>query len=216
MSFIITSKEASTYAEHYSSPEMPVMKALADHTHAHVAGAHMLSGHLQGNFLRWISATIQAQNVIELGTYTGYATLALAEGLPANGKVHTIDTDASLQNIRATYWEKANLEHKIVQHVGPALDVIPTLHDITFDLAFIDADKGNYIPYVNTLLSIMPIGSTIIADNTLFHGEVFNENTLSKPAKHMQAFNKHLQTLPNIFYTLLPIRDGITLIRKIK
>jgi caffeoyl-CoA O-methyltransferase len=210
----ITSYLANQYAEKFSSPEDVVAHRLNTYTQNHVRGAHMISGHLQGNFLKMLSMIINPQYVIELGTYTGYATIALATGLQQSGQIHTIDTDASIQDIREQHWTAAGLKNKITQHIGKALDVLPNLKNIPFDLAFIDADKGNYIQYLNTLLEIMPINATIVIDNTLFHGEVFQENISNKSAVKIHEFNTYLQQLPNVFHVLLPIRDGITMVRK--
>lgn len=212
----ITSDLVNLYAEKFSSPEDAISRSLNEYTIRNVHGAQMISGHLQGNFLKMLSLFLQPKNILELGTYTGYATIALATGLEANGKVHTIDIDDSLQPIRDQYWQEAKLSHKIRQHIGSALEIIPTLDDVTFDLAFIDADKGNYINYLDLLLDRMPVNSSIIVDNTLFKGAVCDEATSNKTAIKIHNFNKHLQQLPNVFHVLLPIRDGITLIRKIK
>lgn len=213
---VITSTEAHDYATKYSTPEDNIAQALNNFTVAQVMGAQMISGHLQGNFLKLISMMLQPKNVIELGTYTGYATMALCEGLQPNGKVYTIDTDEKLQTTRDDYWQQAGLLTKIEQKIGKALEVLPTLNGITFDLAFIDADKGNYINYVDFLLAHMPIGGIILADNTLFHGEVFQTPIEHKTALKIHQFNQYVQSLDNIFHVLLPIRDGITLIRKMK
>lgn len=210
----ITSAAANRYAELFSSPEDTVSAALNTYTVENVRGAQMISGHLQGNFLKMISLMLQPRNVLELGTYTGYATIALAAGLQENGRIHTIDTDSSLQSLRDTYWQSAGLAAKIVQHTGKALDLLPSLNDIVFDLAFIDADKGNYTNYLEILLEVMPPNGTIIIDNTLFHGEVFDSETTDKNAKKIHDFNKYLQQRPDVFHVLLPIRDGITLVRK--
>jgi len=210
----ITSVPANRYAENFSSPEDAVSAALNAYTVANVRGAGMLSGHLQGNFLKMISLMVRPRNVLELGTYTGYATIALAAGLQDGGHVHTIDTDSTLQDVRDSHWKEAGLAGKIIQHTGKALDILPTLRPVPFDLAFIDADKGNYKHYLDLLLEMMPADSTIIIDNTLFHGEVFDEATSDRNAIKIHDFNQYLQQLPDVFHVLLPIRDGITLVRK--
>lgn len=212
----ITTAIAQAYSEKFSSPEDAVSAALNVFTQEQVSGAQMLSGHMQGNFLKLMSMMIQPQNVIELGTYTGYATIALAAGLKDGGKVYTIDTDSQLQPVRDKYWEEAGLSKQIEQRIGKAVDVLPSLDNIIFDLAFIDADKGNYQNYTQYLLDRMPVGGIILADNTLFHGDVFEEPIVQKTAIKINQFNEYLQNLDNIFHVLLPIRDGITLIRKMK
>jgi caffeoyl-CoA O-methyltransferase len=211
---IITSEVANSYAEAHSSPENTVLKELNIFTQENIRGAHMISGHLQGNFLSMISQMCQPKFVLELGTYTGYATIALASGMQDDGKIITIDTDASIQNVRDTFWEKASLKDKIEQHIGKALDVLNDISNYKFDLIFIDADKSNYIYYLDKSLELLAPNGTILVDNTLFHGEVFEETNRSKAANHIHNFNTYITNKVDIFHVLLPIRDGITLIRK--
>ena len=211
--YTITSETANKYAEQFSSPEDNVLAALNMQTQAEVHGAHMISGHLQGQFLKMISCMIQPKYVLELGTYTGYATIVLAAGLQNNGEIHTIDIDTKLQNIRDKYWQAAGLTNNIKQFIGKAIDLLPSL-EYDYDLAFIDADKGNSQNYVNLLIQKMRKGSFILVDNTLFHGEVLKpEEEQNKTGKKIHDFNQYLTTLPNIEFVLLPIRDGITLLR---
>lgn len=212
----ITSEAINTYAEQYSTPETPVLKALNETTVAEVRGAQMLSGALQGSFLSMISKLIRPKNILELGTYTGYSAICLAQGLQDGGQLHTIDTDDQLQTIRDQYWKEAGLEQTIVQHIGPAAEVLPQINT-TFDLIFIDADKKNYGVYFDMLIDQVPVGACFIADNVLFHSEVVQplENQ-SKSAKYMHEFNEKIKHSDRVEQVILPIRDGITLIRKIK
>lgn len=212
----ITSESINVYAEQYSTPETPVLKALNETTVAEVRGAQMLSGALQGSFLTIISKLIQPKHVLELGTYTGYSAICLAQGLQEGGQLHTIDTDDQLQAMRDRYWKEAGMEQTIVQHIGPAADVLPQLEQ-TFDLIFIDADKKNYGLYFDMLIDKVPVGACFIADNVLFHSEVVQpEANQSKSAKYMHEFNQKIQQSDRVEQVILPIRDGITLIRKIK
>lgn len=212
----ITSEAINAYAEQYSTPETPVLKALNEATVAEVRGAQMLSGALQGSFLSIISKLIQPKHILELGTYTGYSAICLAQGLQPGGQLHTIDTDEQLQAMRDRYWKEAGLEQTIVQHIGAAADVLPQLEQ-TFDLIFIDADKKNYGLYFDMLIDKVPVGACFIADNVLFHSEVVQpEANRSKSAKYMHEFNEKIQQSDRVEQVILPIRDGITLIRKIK
>ncbi len=216
MNRAITSEEANAYATKYTSNESGVLKELREYTKQNVHGAQMISGHLQGALLASISKMIQPKNVLELGTYTGYATICLTQGLAENGTVHTIDNDDSLTALRKVYWQKAGLEEKIKLHIGKAADVLKEL-DIVFDLIFLDADKKNYGIYLDLCLDKMNIGGIIIADNTLFHGEVLVADAdKGKNAKAIHSFNEKVNNDDRVEQVLLPIRDGITIIRKIK
>ena len=212
----ITSAAINTYAEQYSTPETAVLKALNEATVAEVRGAQMLSGALQGSFLSIISKLIRPKNILELGTYTGYSAICLAQGLQENGQLHTIDTDDQLQAMRDQYWNEAGLQQTIIQHIGPAAEVLPQIN-VTFDLVFIDADKKNYGLYFDMLIDLVPVGACFIADNVLFHSEVVqSEEQQSKSAKYMHAFNEKIKHSDRVEQVILPIREGITLIRKIK
>ncbi len=212
----ITSESVHDYAAQYSEQETSVLKALNAATHAEVHGAQMLSGALQGAVLTMLSQIVNPKNILELGTYTGYSAICLAKGLQTGGQLHTIDIDAKLNAMREKYWQAAGLQDTIVLHIGPALEVIPQLETV-FDLVFLDADKGNYVRYFDLLMDILPIGAVIIADNVMFHGDVLKpESEQSKAAKHVQAFNDHVKNCDKVETVMLPIRDGISIIRKIK
>lgn len=212
----ITSEEVHQYVSQYSIAETKVLKALNKETHESVKGAQMLSGAHQGAVLTMLSKLIRPRNILELGTYTGYSAICLAEGLQEGGKVHTIDIDERLNEMRLQYWEAAGLQAKIILHIAPALEMIPAL-DTEFDLVFLDADKGNYINYFDLLMDILPVGAVILADNVMFHGDVLKpEAEQSKAARHIQLFNDHVQACERVETVMLPIRDGISIIRKIK
>lgn len=212
----ITSEEVHQYVSRYSIAETEVLKALNKETNETVKGAQMLSGAHQGAVLTMLSKLIRPRNILELGTYTGYSAICLAEGLQEGGKVHTIDIDERLNEMRLQYWEAAGLQANIILHIGPALEVIPAL-DAEFDLVFLDADKGNYISYFDLLMDILPLGAVILADNVMFHGDVLKpEAGQSKAARHIQLFNDHVRASDRVETVMLPIRDGISIIRKIK
>lgn len=212
----ITSPAINAYAEQFSEQESPVLRSLNEATMANVRGAQMLSGALQGSFLSMISRLLRPKHILELGTYTGYSAICLAQGLPEGGTLHTIDNDGSLQEMRDTYWKEAGLEHTIIQHIGAAADVLPQI-ETSFDLVFIDADKKNYGLYFDMLIDQLPVGACLIADNVLFHSEVvLPVAEQSKSAQYMHAFNEKIKASDRVEQVILPIRDGITLIRKIK
>lgn len=210
------SQELTQYATIFSDQESESLAMLNEQTHEKVHGAQMLSGALQAAFLRMLTHLIKPKNVLELGTYTGYSALCFAEGIQDGGLVHTIDTDASLQNMRDEFWEQAGMKDKIVQHIGMAIEIIPTL-EMPFDLVFIDADKGNYVNYFNQLIEFLPIGACILADNVLFHGEVVLPlEQQSKNAQAVHAFNEVVFKSDRVERVIVPIRDGVSIIRKIK
>ncbi len=214
MQHVITPDPINFYAEQYTTPEPAALEALNRETNAHVRGAHMISGHLQGMALKMISQMLKPRLAVELGTYTGYSAITLAYGLQQGGKLHTIDIDASLQDMRNTYWQQAGVQDRIIQHIGEAESM---LHDIegTFDLAFIDADKKNYGLYFDLLIDRMHPGAIIIADNVLFHGQVILPvEQQSAASQHIHEFNKKIAEDDRVEQVILPIRDGLMLIRK--
>lgn len=214
MEHIINPEPINEYAERFTTHESEVLKRLNDKTHREIQGAQMLSGHLQGAFLQMISLMLQPKNVLELGTYTGYSAICLAKGLKEGGKLHTIDIDNRLQAVREEFWQKENLLDKIVQHIGNAADIIPSL-EMPFDLVFIDADKKNYGLYFDLIIDKIPAGGWLLADNVLFHGEVIlPSDQQSKPATAIHFFNQKIAADNRVEQVLLPIRDGLMLIRK--
>lgn len=211
---IITPDPINLYAEQYTTPEDNVLAALNRETNAHVKGAQMISGHLQGIVLQMLSQTVAPKQILELGTYTGYSAISLARGLAAGGKLHTIDIDASLQEMRDRYWDEAGVKNMIVQHIGEAESVIPQIQG-DFDLVFIDADKKNYGLYFDMVIDRMPSGSIIIADNVLFHGQVIlPPEQQSNTAQYIHEFNKKIASDDRVEQVILPLRDGLMLIRK--
>lgn len=214
MQHIITPDPINLYAEQYTTPEDHVMASLNRETHANVRGAQMISGHLQGVVLQMISQMIGPKQILELGTYTGYSAICLSKGLKEGGKLHTIDIDAALQDMRNNHWEQAGVIDKIQQHIGEAATVIQNIEG-DFDLVFIDADKKNYGTYFDLLIDRIPSGGMMVADNVLFHGEVILPvDQQSNTSQYIHEFNKKIAADTRVEQVIMPVRDGLMLIRK--
>jgi predicted O-methyltransferase YrrM len=203
------------YCEEHSSKEPDVLAQLNRHTHSHVLSPRMLSGHLQGRALAMFSHMIQPKYILEIGTYTGYSALCLAEGLIEGGKLITIDINEELENLVNKYIKDAAVVDKIEQVIGDALTIIPTLN-YAWDLVFIDADKLNYINYYQLVIDQVKPGGYIIADNVLWSGKVIDENSLlkDKDTQAIHAFNEYIHHDGRVENVLLPIRDGLMVMRK--
>lgn len=202
------------YLEAHTSPENEILAALNRETHSKVLSPRMLSGHTQGRFLSMVSNMIRPKNILEIGTYTGYSALCLAEGLAEGGKLHTIEVNPERELIIQKYIKQANLEHQIKLHIGDALEIIPTL-DSSFDLVFIDADKKNNLTYYEMLLPKLPKGGFLLIDNVLWSGKVLSENQKKdSKTQSLQTFNQRIQEDNQVENILLPLRDGLMLVRK--
>ena len=203
------------YVESLSDSETPLLKEISEYTNKYIHQPRMLSGHLQGRVLSFISKIISPKNILEIGTYTGYSALCLAEGIQEDGVLVTIDKDKELFEKVNSFFKKSNLEKNIIQKFGIALDVIPTL-DLKYDLVFIDADKKNYINYFDMVFPLVNVGGIIIVDNVLWSGKVteLDKYQNDKIAVYMNEFNKYIHSQKNISNLILPIRDGLTLITK--
>lgn len=202
------------YCREHSSAEPEVLRALNRETQMKVHGAVMISGHLQGAFLRMFSSAMQPMRILEIGTFTGYSAICLASGLKEGGLLHTIDVDEELEDMTDRYFTKAGLRNKIVTHIGKAADIIPTLSD-TFDLVFLDADKAGYASYYDMVFDKVRPGGVIIADNVLYEGDVtLPAEQQSKNARAMDAFNKKIMADDRVEEMIIPMRDGLMLIRK--
>lgn len=206
----------NNYIENYTSPENPVLAKLNRETNLKIALPVMLSGHLQGAVLQAFSHMLRPRRILEIGTYTGYSAICLAQGLTEDGHLHTIDINEELQDMCFRYICDAGLEGRITQHIGKAENIIPQLDEV-FDLVFIDADKVNYSRYYDQVFDKVRIGGFILADNVLYDGEVIlSPEEQSKNAKAIHAFNEKLRNDPRIEHVLLPVRDGIMIARKTK
>ena len=207
------SEELENYAAQHTEDEPLLLQQLNKRTHLNVLQPRMISGHFQGRFLSLLSKMVQPRTILEIGTYTGYATLCLAEGLHPEGVLHTIDIKEELTDLQREFFDRSGYGSQIVQHLGKAADIIPSL-DTTFDLVFIDADKQNYAHYFDLVIEKMNRGGIILSDNVLWSGKVVEE--LKHNDKHTQAlmaYNHKIKDDPRVETVLLPIRDGITLSR---
>ena len=204
------------YACNHTLEENTVLAELNRETWAKVLIPRMLSGHLQGRTLSMFSQMIQPKTILEIGTYTGYSAICLAEGLQENGSLHTIDINEELKSMCERYFEKAGISKQVKLHTGNAMDIIPTI-DAEFDLVFIDADKENYSNYFDLIIERMPVGGYIIADNVLWSGKVVEEvDTKDKETQELIAFNKKIHESERVENLLLPVRDGLMICRKVK
>lgn len=202
------------YAESCTTAETPALARLNRQTNMKVDKAVMLSGHLQGAFLQMMSHALQPMCILELGTFTGYSAICLAYGLKQGGVLHTIDHNEELYDIATEHIKAAGLSERIVQHTGDAGTIIPTLPG-PYDLVFIDADKPAYGRYYDMVIDHVRPGGMILADNVLYEGDVLLPVELqSKNARAMHAFNAKIKEDPRVEQMLLPLRDGILMIRK--
>ena len=190
-----------------------MLQELNKRTHLNVLQPRMISGHFQGRFLSLLSKMVQPRTILEIGTYTGYATLCLAEGLHPEGVLHTIDIKEELTDLQREFFDRSGYGSQIVQHLGKAADIIPSLNT-TFDLVFIDADKQNYAHYFDLVIEKMNRGGIILSDNVLWSGKVVEEvKHNDKHTQALMAYNQKIKDDPRVETVLLPIRDGITLSR---
>jgi predicted O-methyltransferase YrrM len=207
------SQELEDYIEQHSEKEPDLLAALNKETYQKILLPRMLSGHFQGRVLSMLSKLIRPVNILEIGTFTGYAALCLCEGMQENGQLHTIDIKEELETIQRKYFDKSPWGNQIFQHLGEAIAIIPTL-ELKFDLVFIDADKENYIHYFELILPKMNKGGIILSDNVLWSGKVLEplqKNDLS--TKVLLEYNELLKNDPRVETVLLPIRDGLTVSR---
>jgi len=204
--------DIARYAAVHTSPESDLLKQISRDTHAQVMMPRMLSGHVQGRFLAMISQFIKPKYILEIGTYTGYSAICLAEGLAPDGKLITIDVNEELESRVRIYFQKADLEAKVDYRIGDATKIIPTL-DVMFDLVFIDADKENYSLYYDLVFDKVKIGGAILADNVLWSGKV-TQTKMDKDTQALIEFNKKVYNDTRVEALLLPLRDGIMMLRK--
>jgi predicted O-methyltransferase YrrM len=208
------SQDIEKYILDHSEPESDILRELNRETNVHIYHPRMLSGHLQGRVLKMLSSMIKPENVLEIGTYTGYSAICLAEGLQPNGKIHTIEINDELEDFIRPYIKKAGFENKIILHFGDALKIIPTLN-INFDLVFIDGDKREYIEYYNSIINSVIKGGYIIADNVLWDGKVTESNeNMDEQTLGIVNFNKMVQEDIRVSNVIFPIRDGMMIMQK--
>jgi predicted O-methyltransferase YrrM len=210
MDFI--SDKLADYLNKNSEKEPEILSQLSKETHQKILQPRMLSGHIQGRFLSFISKIKSPEKILEIGTYTGYSTICLAEGLSKNGKIDTIDKNEELIKIQNKYFEKSGFRNKIIQHTGNALDILKNLNE-KYDIIFIDADKENYINYFNQVSNKLSKNGIIISDNVLWSGKVLDSNQMDEETSTLVQFNKIINDDKRFKSIILPIRDGISISR---
>jgi predicted O-methyltransferase YrrM len=212
MEFI--SEALSNYSEQHSQAESVLLNELNRETHLKAMSPRMLSGHTQGRFLSLLSKLIKPKNILEIGTYTGYSALCLAEGLAEDGKLITIDPNEETNVIANKYFQRSVFATQIELKAGDATKIIPTLPQ-TFDIVFIDADKRNYALYFDIVIDKVRKGGLIIADNVLWSGKILmNEKEMDADTKAIHEFNKKVSSEQRVTNLLLPVRDGLMLMMK--
>ena len=211
MNFI--SPELEQYAGIHTSPESELLARINRETHLEVLQPRMLSGHLQGRILSLLSSLLKPKRILEIGTYTGYSALCLAEGLPADGTLITIDVNEELQARVQGYFNDSSYKNQIEYHIGDAMELIPTLSDM-WDLVFIDADKKNYLNYYDLVIERMNPGGIILADNILWSGKVIDSSATDRETEILRRYNEVIHADERVENILLPIRDGIMVARK--
>lgn len=206
-------KKIDQYAVLHSQQEPEILQELSKETWQKVMNPRMLSGAFQGRVLSMISKLIQPKNVLEIGTYTGYSAICIAEGISENSTIVTIDKNEELEDLQNKYFEKSGFRNQITQHIGNALEIIPRI-DKKFDLVFIDADKSNYSNYFHLIIDKMNKGGVILSDNVLWSGKVVEKlDPKDKDTKALIEYNTLLNTDDRVETVLLPIRDGLTISR---
>ena len=209
-----------SYISEHSSPENEVLEAITRDTYVHVLNPHMLSGHVQGRVLSMISHMLRPKRILELGTFTGYSALCLAEGLAEDGKLVTIEHNDELEETIRHNLSRSPLGEQIELVIGDAKEILSTFnnqHSTLFDLVFIDADKREYCAYLEAVYPLVPVGGFIVADNTLWDGHIIDPAyDKDKQTLGLRAFNDKLKEDDRFEQVILPLRDGLTIIRKIR
>lgn len=208
-------RQLEKYLLDHTSSEDPVLEDLYRQTHIRFVNPNMVSGHLQGKFLEMISKMIEPEQILEIGTFTGYSAICLARGLKPGGNLITIEINDELTSFAHSYFCRAGVEEKITQLTGSALDIIPDL-DTMFDLVFIDGDKREYVDYYKLIIGKVKPGGFILADNVLWGEKVLESETIDQQARGIIAFNEMIREEKNIENVLIPVRDGLMVIRKKK
>jgi caffeoyl-CoA O-methyltransferase len=209
-------KDIEAYVLRHTPKESAILHKINRETHLKVMQPRMLSGHFQGQLLRFLVEMIQPKRILEIGTYTGYSAIALAQGLKTGGKLITIDVNAELEKMISNFIVEAELTDKIEQITGNAIEILPTLTE-KFDLIFIDADKRNYRNYLDLVLNNLNTGGYILTDNVLWSGKVtMPKEKMDLDTRLIDEFNDYVQNHPQLESILLPVRDGLYISRKIE
>lgn len=207
------SEELENYIANHSQIEPELLAALNRETHQKILQPRMLSGHFQGRVLSMLSKLIRPLHILEIGTYTGYATLCLCEGMQKNGSMDTIDINEELESIQKKYFDLSPWKNQIEQHIGDAIQIIPTLEK-KYDLVFIDADKENYLNYFDLIVPLMNTGGIILSDNVLWSGKVLETpDPRDISTNILLEYNTKINQDARVETVLLPIRDGLTVSR---
>ena len=207
-------KKIMDYVINHSEDEPELLKKLTKETYQKILQPRMLSGHPQGRILSLLSKMIRPKKVLEIGTYTGYGTICLAEGLPDDGKIITIDKNEEIIDFQNKYFERSGYREKIIQLNGEALDIIETLSD-KFDIVFLDADKENYIEYYKSISNKLVKGGILISDNVLWSGKVLEATSNDLETDILKRFNRLLKNDKKFETIIIPIRDGVSISRLI-
>ena len=207
-------KKLEQYLARHSSPEDPVLEDLSRQTYIRFVNPNMITGLIQGKLLEFISVMLKPGLALEIGTYTGYSAICLAKGLKQGGKLYTIEINDELKEFSHSYFFKAGLESSIIQINGRAQDIIPEMKQ-TFDLVYIDGDKREYTEYYNIVIDKIKSGGFIIADNVLWGNKVLDNNNKDPQTRGINEFNEMIRKQTNIEKLILPVRDGVMLIRKL-
>ena len=220
----MTDKDLYAYAKAHSTSENPLLARLNRETHLSQVCPQMLSGHLQGTFLRMISHMVRPSRILEIGTFTGYSAINLAmclknkasaESIEESGILHTIEVNPELEEMIRSFIREAGLEEQIILHIGNALEIIPQLNE-TWDLVFIDADKPNYLNYYHQVFAYVRTGGFIVADNVLWDGKVLDDpGKMDKDTRGICEFNEFVQNDPRVENMVLQLRDGLMIVRKL-
>ncbi|MBT8321378.1 MAG: O-methyltransferase [Eudoraea sp.] len=207
------SEALQNYITDHSQVEPEYLRALARETHLKVVQPRMITGHYQGRVLSMLSKLIRPCNILEIGTYTGYSAICLAEGLQPEGQLHTVEINEELEDIQKRYFDQSPNAAQIISHIGDALDLVPRM-DLKFDLAFIDAGKTDYDLHFENAYKKMKSGGIILSDNVLWSGKVITTAPpADKATQALQAYNQKLMQDPRVETVILPVRDGLTLSR---
>lgn len=201
------------YIAAHSSPEPPLLHDLYRATNLERLYPRMCSGHVQGRILAMLSGMIRPQRVLEIGTFSGYSALCLAEGLAPEGVLHTVEIDDEAEPFITRWLTRSPLGNRITLHIGDALEIVPRISSDPWDLAYIDANKRHYTDYLDMLLPLMRPGGYIIADNTLWDGKVTDPSARDTQTEGIRRFNDAVARHPRLDTVMLPLRDGLTLIR---
>ncbi|NVK27116.1 MAG: O-methyltransferase [Flavobacteriia bacterium] len=201
-------QDIDNYVHEHTSPESELLAKLNRETHAKVMVPRMLSGHLQGRVLSLLSHLHRPKKVLEIGTYTGYSALCMAEGLPEDGVLHTIDINEELEEFARNWFDQHPKGKQIIQHIGNALEIIPTLAD-KWDLVFIDADKSNYLKYYELIIENMNPGGLILCDNVLWSGKIVDPQAKDEDTETLRELNRYITEDDRVENVLLPVRDGL-------